>query len=164
MTDAAHQRSHETSPGGLPSAVHGRKASAEALAAELRDLPAASWSVRSRGAASSYVAFIEDEPELADIVAALWDIARSGSFPPEVSVQPGAAGTALLVHGPDFSVAARSGGPVLVASDRIRGVLRVDRDPSWATELAALISELVAVGQGAPPFDESTVPPPPPLP
>jgi hypothetical protein len=107
---------------------------------------------------------MEDEPGLAEIVADLWDVARSGPFPPGVTVQGGVAGAVVLVHGPDFSVVARSGGPALVLSDRIRGVLRVDRDPSWQIELSALVSELIAVGQGSEPFDESSIPPPPPLP
>jgi hypothetical protein len=70
----------------------------------------------------------------------------------------------VLVHGPDFSLAGRSGGPVLVVSDRIRGVLRIDRDPSWQQELSTLIAELIAAGQGSEPFDESMVPPPPRMP
>jgi len=147
--------------GGTPSnAVGGREGAAASLAAELRDLPAAVWSSRSRGTNSSYVVFIDDEPELADVVVALWDIARSGPFPPEVTVQSGVAGVVVLVQGQDFSVVARSGGPVLVLSDRIRGVLRVDRDPSWQAELTVLVSELIAMGQGSEPFDESSVPPP----
>ena len=153
---------------GVPSATTdaalGREALAGSLAGELRDLPASVWPVRSRGAASSYVAFMEDELELADIVVALWDVARSQPFPPGVSVQAGVAGTVVMVHGPDFSFVARSGGPALVVSDRIRGVLRVDRDPSWQAELSGLISELIAVGQGSAPFDESMLPPPPRMP
>ncbi|BEL01933.1 hypothetical protein Q0Z83_001240 [Actinoplanes sichuanensis] len=127
-------------------------------------MTASAWPVRSRGATTSYVAFVEDEIELADLVVVLWDISRSGPFPEEVSVHSGVAGTVVLVTGPDFSVVGRSGGPVLALSDRIRGVLRIDRDPGWQAELSALISELIAVGQGAEPFDESTLPPPPPLP
>ncbi|MDR6316052.1 hypothetical protein [Actinoplanes couchii] len=134
------------------------------LAAELRDMPASVWSQRSRGATGSYVMFIEDEVELADLVVVLWDIARSGPSPAGVSVQRGAAGTVLLVHGADFSLAARSGGPVLVVSDRIRGVLRLDRDPGCQAELSALVSELIAVGQGGQPFSGSTLPPVPPMP
>lgn len=141
-----------------------RRENAEALASELRDLPASVWPVRSRGAASSYVVFMEDEVILADLVVVLWDIARSRPFPPEVTVQSGAAGVVVLVHGPDFSLAGRSGGPAMVVSDRIRGVLRIDRDPSWQQELSALIGELIAVGQGSEPFDESVVPPPPRMP
>ncbi|GAA4961595.1 hypothetical protein GCM10025331_61220 [Actinoplanes utahensis] len=137
---------------------------ANALAAELRDMPSSVWPSRSHGATSSYIAFIEDEPVLADIVVALWDIARSRSSPPEVTVQAGVAGAVVLVQGLGFSVVARSGGPVLVLSDQIRGVLRVDRDPSWQAELSILVSELIAVGQGSEPFDESAVPPPPRMP
>lgn len=136
----------------------------KALATEMRDMTASAWPLRSRGAAISYVAYIEEEIELADLVVVLWDISRSGPFPEGVSVHGGVAGAVVLVNGPDFSVVARSGGPVLVLSDRIRGVLRVDRDPSWQAELSALISELIAVGQGSDPFDESALPPPPPLP
>jgi hypothetical protein len=144
----------------MPAATLARRENAEALASELRDLPAPVWLVRSRGA-SSYVVFMEDEVALADLVVVLWDIARSGPFPPGVTVQAGVAGVVVLVHGPDFSLAGRSGGPVLVVSDRIRGVLRIDRDPSWHQELSILIGELIAVGQGSEPFDESVVPPPP---
>ena len=122
------------------------------------------WPVRSQGAASSYVVFIEDEVALADLVVVLWDIARSQPLPPEVRVQSGVAGVVVLVHGPDFSLAGRSGGPVLVISDRIRGVLRIDRDPSFQQELTVLIGELIAVGQGSEPFDESMVPPAPRMP
>jgi hypothetical protein len=149
---------------GTPVAALARRENAEALASELRDLPASVWPGRSRGAVSSYVVFMEDEIALADLVVVLWDIARSGPFPPEVTVQAGVAGAVVLVHGPDFSVAGCSGGPVLVVSDRIRGVLRIDRDPSWQQELSALIGELIAVGQGSEPFDESMVPPPPRMP
>ncbi|WP_203817274.1 hypothetical protein [Paractinoplanes ferrugineus] len=39
-------------------------------------------------------------------------------------------------------------------------MLRIDRDPSWQQELSILIGELIAVGQGSEPFDESVVPPP----
>ncbi|BEL05579.1 hypothetical protein Q0Z83_037700 [Actinoplanes sichuanensis] len=53
---------------------------------------------------------------------------------------------------------------MLVVSDRIRGVLRIDRDPSWQQVLSALIGELIAVGQDSEPFDESMVPPPPRMP
>ena len=149
---------------GTPGSTLALRENAEALASELRDLPASVWPARSRGAASSYVVFMEDEVALADLVVVLWDIARSRAFPPEVTVQSGVAGAVVLVHGPDFSLAGRSGGPVLVVSDRIRGVLRIDRDPSWQQELSALVGELVAVGQGAEPFDESVVPPPPRMP
>jgi len=141
-----------------------REALAGSLAAELRDMPASVWPVRSRGAASSYVVFMEDEIVLADLVVVLWDIARSRPFPPGVTVQAGVAGAVVLVHGPDFSLAGRSGGPVLVVSDRIHGVLRIDRDPSWQEELTGLIGELIAVGQGSEPFDESVVPLPPRMP
>ena len=149
---------------GTPAATLARRENAEALASELRDLPVSVWPVRSRGAASSYVVFIEDEAPLADLVVVLWDIARSRPFPPEVTVQAGLAGVVVLVQGPDFSLAGRSGGPVLVLTDRIRGVLRIDRDPSWHQELTILIGELIAVGQGSEPFDESVVPPPPRMP
>jgi hypothetical protein len=149
---------------GTPAASLPLRENAEALASELRDLPASVWMARSRGAASSYVVFMEDEVALADLVVVLWDIARSRAFPPEVTVQSGVAGVVVLVHGADFSLAGRSGGPVLVVSDRIRGVLRIDRDPSWQQELSALIGELIAVGQGSAPFDESVVPPPPRMP
>lgn len=149
---------------GTPTAALARRENAESLATELRDMTAAVWPARSRVAASSYVVFLEDEIVLVDLVVVLWDIARSGPFPPEVTVQSGVAGAVVLVHGPDFSVAGRSGGPVLVVSDRIRGVLRIDRDPSWQQELSALIGELIAVGHGAEPFDESVVPPPPRMP
>jgi len=64
---------------GPAGAVVGREGLAASLAAELRDFPASVWPVRSKGATSSYVTFIEDEPELADVVVALWDVARSGS-------------------------------------------------------------------------------------
>ncbi|TDO42317.1 hypothetical protein C8E87_6085 [Paractinoplanes brasiliensis] len=153
-----------TAPLAATGTANDREGTAAALAAELRDLPASVWPVRSRGAASSYVVFMEDEVALADLVVVLWDIARSGPFPPGVTVQSGVAGVVVLVNGPDFSVAGRSGGPVLVVSDRIRGVLRIDRDPSWHQELSTLIGELIAVGQGAEPFDESVVPPPPRMP
>lgn len=153
-----------TAPFAATGTANDREGTAASLASELRDLPASVWPVRSRGAASSFVVFIEDEIALAELVATLWDIARSRPFPPEVTVQAGVAGVVVLVHGPDFSLAGRSGGPVLVVSDRIRGVLRIDRDPSWQQELSVLIGELIAVGQGAEPFDESVVPPPPRMP
>ncbi|WP_157751801.1 hypothetical protein [Actinoplanes derwentensis] len=168
-SDPADSRRHsavsDTEAAVSPAAaVTSRETLAGSLAAELRDMPASVWPARSRGAASSYVVFMEDEIVLVDLVVVLWDIARSGPFPPEVTVQAGVAGAVVLVHGPDFSVAGRSGGPVLVVSDQIRGVLRIDRDPSWQQELSALIGELIAVGQGAEPFDESMLPPPPRMP
>jgi hypothetical protein len=141
----------------------GRMELAAVLAAELRDQPVGVWQRRSRGAAA-YVTYLEDEPELVESVAELWEVARSGPSPQGVSAQPGVDGVVVVVHRPVFSFVARSGGPALVMSDRIRGVLRVDRDPSWQVELSALVSELAAVAQGLPPFDESTVPPPPPMP
>ena len=97
------------------------------------------------GAAASYVVFM----------VVLWDIAWSRPFPPEATVHAGVGDVVVPVHGPDFSLAGRSGGPVLVVSDRIRGVLRIYRDPSWQQELSVLIGELIAVGLGSAPFAES---------
>jgi hypothetical protein len=113
---------------------------------------------------SSYITYLEDEPELAEIVAELWEVARSGPSPQGVSAQPGVAGMVVVAHRATFSLVCRSGGPALVLSDRISGVLRVDRDPSWEVELSALVSELADVARGLAPFDESTVPPPPRMP
>lgn len=167
MVDGDGQVSSDKPLGGSPTAddqVRRRAASAAALAAELRDLSASAWQQRSQGANSAYVTYLEDEPELAEFVAELWEVARSGPMPRGVSTQPGVDGVVVVVHRPAFSLVARSGGPALVLSDRISGVLRVDRDPSWQVELWALVSELAAVARGLPPFDESTVPPPPRMP
>ncbi|MBT8226472.1 MAG: hypothetical protein HKP61_23810 [Dactylosporangium sp.] len=137
---------------------------ATALATELCDLAPAVWKRRASGATCSHVAFVGDDPELADVVAEAWDAARLE--PPEYQVltRAGVAGMVVVVHGPTWSLVARSGGPVLVMSDRIAGVLRIDADPDCEVELTELVAELVNVGQGLPAFDESGLPPMPRLP
>jgi hypothetical protein len=148
-------------PGGH---VNRRVMLASALATELRDLPAPMWQRQARGATTSHVAFVGDEVELADVVAEAWDVARSQPSPGRVRAERGVSGMVVAAHGDTWSLVARSAGPVLILSDRIAGVLRVDRDPDCRVELSELVSELVNVAQGRPPFDESQIPPMPPLP
>jgi hypothetical protein len=144
-------------------AVHRRKL-AGVYAAEMCDLPAGVWPRRALGSIVSQVLRVDDDPDLAEVIAEAWDLARGQPSPDEVASRSGVAGRVVTAHGASWSLIARSGGPVLVMSDVFGDVVRVDGDPDWVAELAELVAELVNVSQGLPAFDESQVPPMPRLP
>ena len=126
------------------------------FATELCDLPVGVWRSRASGAARSVRSRVDDDPLLADVVAELWDVARSRPVSDRVWSGTGAGGAVVVVHGPTWSVVARSGGPMLVVCEGF-AVARIENDPDWAVELAVLTSELINAAAGLPPFDESSV-------
>lgn len=140
-----------------------RETLAARFAAEMCDLPPAVWERRASGSVSSHVAYVEDDPELADVIAEAWDLARSDPSETQVRSRAAPAGRVVVAQGGSWTLVARSGGPVLVLSDRIKGTLRIDRDPhEWVVaELTELVAELVNVSLGLPPYDEARIPPPP---
>jgi hypothetical protein len=156
----------DRSPAGSDRTGGRRRALAERFATELCDVPPAVWERQAFGSVSSHLAHVEDDPELAEVVADAWDVARSHPPHDQVQSRPGTAGRVVVAHGDTWTLVARSGGPVLVLSDRIKGVLRVDRDPhEWiVAELTELVTELINVSLGLPAYDESKIPPMPPLP
>ena len=129
------------------------------LAAELGELPAAVWQQRATGSVESFPARISDDVEVSEVIAQAWDLTLPGVLEPSASVQTrtGAAGVVIVAHGAKWSLVARSGGPVLILSDRIAGVVRVDLDPESGAELAALVSALANVGRGLPARDEAAL-------
>jgi hypothetical protein len=135
------------------------------FATELCDLPLAVWRARSEGAARSQLARIDDDVTLADIVAEAWDLARTRPVTTDqVTWQSGPGGAVVLAHGHTWSLLARAGGPVLVLSEAFTDVVRLEDSTLWKGELAILVGELLDAARGLPPFDETTLPPPPPLP
>ena len=137
---------------------------AERLATELCDLAPEVWLQRAYGATASSRARIEDDPVLADVIAQAWDVARARPDPDLVWSRTGPGGVVVVAHGPGWSVVARAGGPMLLLAQGSQQLARVDGDPDWAGELAVLVEELLAASRGEPPFQESTLPPPPPMP
>ncbi|MBI3686097.1 MAG: hypothetical protein HY241_01945 [Actinobacteria bacterium] len=148
-----------------PGVVMARRVGLAArLATELCDLSPGVWRRRAVGSVSSQVAYVNDDPELADVIAEAWGTVQTQPAGEWVRTRTGGFGAVVVTHGDWWSLIARTGGPVLVLSDRVRGVLRVDQDPSWREELTELVAELANVGRGLPPFDESRLPPVPMLP
>ena len=154
------------SPDDSDTPTERRRALAETFATELCDLSPGVWQRRASGSVSSHVAYVEDDPELAEVIAEAWDLVRSGPPHDQVQSRPGTAGVVVAAHGESWSMVVRSGGPILVLSDRIKGTLRIDRDPhEWiVAELTELVAELINVSLGLPAYDESKIPPIPPLP
>ena len=165
---------HETRPSVPESSACGppqshapatrRRALAAALATELCDLTPEVWRRRATGATRSHLAYLDDDVELADLVADAWDLVRAAPPHDQVHCRSGVAGMVVVTDGSTWTLVARSGGPILIVSDRIRGILRIDGDPYTQDELTELIAELINVGQGLPAFDEPQLPPMPPLP
>jgi hypothetical protein len=141
-----------------------RRNLASRLATELWRTQPAAWPSSSHGAAVAERARVDDDLVLAEAVADAWDLARSAPDPDLVWSQTGPGGLVVVAHGPHWSLVARAGGPVLVLADNSQQVARIDGDPTLIAELDALISELIAASRGEPPFDHSTIPPPPPMP
>jgi hypothetical protein len=135
------------------------------FATELCDLPPAVWRIRSEGATRSQRARIDDDGTLADIVADAWDLARTRPLTPDrIHARSGPGGAVVVVHGGTWTLIARSGGPTLVLSDTFTDVVELHDAPLWQGELAVLVGELFDAAHGRPAFDESVLPPPPPLP
>jgi hypothetical protein len=59
----------------------------------------------------------------------------------------------VLAHGPAWSLAASTAGPVLVLPDWASHVLRIDHDPDWQSELQALVTALVQAASTIPATD-----------
>jgi hypothetical protein len=83
-----------------------RLAVAASFATELCDLAPVDWLRRSTGSTISHLAYISDDPELADVVAEAWDLARSTPPPGQVQTQSGVAGMVVIAHGDSWSVVA----------------------------------------------------------
>lgn len=145
--------------------VQRRRRRAEALATELCRLRPAQWRRHAAGAAQSRVSYVGDDPALADILAEAWDLARSRPGAGLVRSQRGDAGVVVVAHAQAWSLVARSGGPVLVLSTAFDGVVRLEPDAERLpeVELSTLTAELINLSRGLPPFDDSVVPPAPPL-
>ena len=144
-------------PGGDVAAR--RVALAGRLAAELGEFPAGAWRQRAVGSVESVPVGIGDDAVLADVAAEVWDLVLTVRLedPASVQTRTGTAGVVVVAHGPAWSVVARSGGPVLILSDRIAGIVRVDLDQQTGPEVAALVAALVNVGRGLPARDEAAV-------
>jgi len=162
----AEQAGGVVSPREGPDAVGRRLALAGRLATELCDLTPAVWEQRAVGSVGSHLGYVSDDVELADVVAEAWGVTVAGApvSPDAVQARGGAAGVVVVAHGRTWTMVARSGGPVLILSDRVAGVVRVDRDPECAAELSALVSGLSNVARGLPALDETVWSSMPPLP
>ena len=140
-----------------------RRREAERLATELCDLPPGVWSARSVGSTRSLRSRIDDDEVLADVVAEVWDLARTRPLTAgQVTCRSGAGGSVVVAHGDSWSLVARSGGPVLVVSDALGHVVRLEDTPLWEGELAVVVGELFDAARGLPPFRRVQPPPVPP--
>ncbi|MBT8228604.1 MAG: hypothetical protein HKP61_17675 [Dactylosporangium sp.] len=150
-------------PDEVRRAQAARRALAATLATELCDLPPAAW---QRQATPWILTYIDDDPELAAAVADAWDLARSQPSHDQVQTRSGAAGTVVAAHGDTWSLVARANGPILLLTNHIQSVIRIDKDRSWQPDLTVLVSELIDVGRGLPPVNpnEHFLPSPPPQP
>jgi hypothetical protein len=136
---------------------------ADRLATELCDLPPRVWAVRSQGANQSLRVSIEHEEVLADLMVEVWDLTRVRPLTPDLVVtRSGAGGSVLITHGDTWSLVARSGGPVLVVSDRLSYVVWVEPSWWWEEELDAVVGALFDGVRGLPPITENDLPPVPP--
>lgn len=140
-----------------------RRRLADQLATELCDLPPAVWAVRAVGATQSLRVSIDHEDALVDLMVEIWDLTQVRPLTPDlVLTRTGAGGSVLVVHGDTWSFIARSGGPVLVASDRIPYVARVEPSWWWEEELGVVVNALFDGVRGLPPVTWDDLPPVPP--
>jgi hypothetical protein len=138
---------------------------AAVFAQELAAQPAYLWAGRSLGSIMSVTVYIDDDPEIADVVATAFEVARTAPSRDQVWSQRGEAGVVVVAHGPTWSVVARSGGPILLLAEQYTQVLRVDTDPGWQVELTAMVAELILAAEGRDPVAElPELPAPPPVP
>jgi hypothetical protein len=140
-----------------------RRRLTDQFATELCDLPPAVWAVRAVGATQSLRVSIDHEDALVDLMVQVWDLTRVRPLTPDLVVtRSGAGGSVLVTHGDTWSLVARSGGPVLVVSDRLSYVARVEESWWWEGELDAVVSALFDGVRGLPPITEDDLPPVPP--
>jgi hypothetical protein len=144
--------------------VHRRKL-AIVFAQELAEHPGETWTRRALGSLMSVTAYVDDDADLAEMVAEGLELAREAPTREQVWSRSGPAGVVVVAHGPAWSLIARSGGPILLMAEKYTQVLRLDGDPGWQGELTAMVTGLIAASEGRDPTAGlAELPAPPPVP
>jgi hypothetical protein len=130
--------------------AHRRKL-ALVFAQEMAGHPGPVWARRALGSLMSVMAYVDDDADLAEMVAEAFELARE--VPPRERVwsRSGPAGMVVVAHGPAWTFVARSGGPILLLAEKYTQVLRLDEDPGWQGELGAMVTDLIAASEGRDP-------------
>jgi hypothetical protein len=124
------------------------------LATELCDLSPGQWLLCSVGADAPIVS-LDDEPVIAEAIGEARILGHTRPAPGHVRSQAGVGGLVVAAHGRDWSLVARSGGPVLVLCAQYPDGARLDTDSS--PELGVLVAELIAVSRDYSPGGSGTV-------
>jgi hypothetical protein len=127
-----------------------RRRAALRLATWLCDYPRA-----ARRAAFATDPLSEDDPDpatpaLDTVLTQARALARSRPGRDLVCSQAGPGGLVVVAHTPDWSLVARSGGPVLVLARSGRHPRHVPTGPDGGDEVATVVAELIAASRRPP--------------
>lgn len=122
------------------------------FARELAETPAGRWETTASGSVESVLAFVDDDAEVAEMVAEAFELSRERPARDRVWSRRGPAGVVVTAHGDSWTLVARQGGPILLLADGYAQPLRLEHDVSWELELTGAVEALVAAAEGRDPL------------